>query len=259
MTENAVITNLAVTNLVVENCVGCGGDDGPHIWRHFPDTITGAPTVQLDPTFPTYQVPSTLLFPTTTQNGPSRRFAFNAIDGSLRAGEVTSNQWDTRGDNSVAFGLDNTVPPNSNNSTIAGGTLNSILLSENAFIGGGTSNTIDPSSNAFIGGGRSNRVLNSNDSAVITGFSNLIDSGTGNFIGTGLLTRILNNSEYCFIGTAADDTSYIDGSEFCILGGCGQQCVIENSNSSGIFSARFCSIRGGATTRMDASAICSGE
>jgi len=188
--DDLVVNNLTVLNTCVGPCGGGGGGgNDPHVWRHFPDTNNGTPTVQLDPAFPTYQVPTTLLFPTTTQDGASVRLAFNAFEGSLRAGEVTGTQWDTRGTNSVAFGLNNTVP-NSNQATVAGGINNSILLSNNAFIGGGVGNIIDPSANSVVGGGEDNKITNSENASIMAGASNNIEASDRSSIAGGSANRI---------------------------------------------------------------------
>jgi hypothetical protein len=160
--DNAVINDLVVENLTVINGGGGGGgEDTPHVWRHFPDTTNGTQTVQLNPAADNYVIPSTLLFPSTTQNGSGTRLAFNATDGSLRAGQVTGAQWDVRGINSTAVGLDNSVL--SAHSSILGGQGNSIgstvSIGGNAIVAG-YSNTILDCDYGSIGGGKTLITLN---------------------------------------------------------------------------------------------------
>ena len=96
------------------------------------------------------------------------RMLFDKSSGAFRAGTADSTQWDTRGDNSAAFGDGNTASGN------------------NSFVGGGESSTVTSPSGAILTG--NTNTVGGSASAIVTGFSN-INNGLVSFIGTGYALR----------------------------------------------------------------------
>jgi len=106
--------------------------------------------------------------------------------GSFRAGTVTGNQWDAenRGNNSVAFGLNNIA---NNTNTFVGGGQNNIVSGTSAFIGAGKSNNISGRFSS-IGAGSFNNISGWY-SAIGAGQSNSI-SGLWSAIGAGQFNSV---------------------------------------------------------------------
>lgn len=218
-----VVTNeidASVGNFDVINVNTINSPPGPvsdvHVWRYAPDSVSGRPTVQLNPAFPGAIIPSDLVFPTTTEEGASTRLVLDIVNGSFRAGQVSGIQWDqvNRGLNSVAFGLDNTA--SGIQSAVGGGTTN-IAAAALSTIAGGSNNSVN-GDRSFIGGGSGNVVTALAPSSVIGGgFVNSTAADTS-FIGGGNGNSITNPATYSAIcggdGNSTDAIRSFIGSGF---------------------------------------------
>jgi hypothetical protein len=110
--------------------------------------------------------------------GVGRRFMWVPSNAALRAGGVSTTQWDTVGNYSVGFGYDSIVT--SEYSSVLAGQVNTIETGPNSVIAGGIYNYISGES-SVIPGGRLN-VVKSNYSFA-GGYNNYLDSAAhGTFV-----------------------------------------------------------------------------
>jgi len=182
--------------------------------------------------------------------------------GSFRAGTVTGTQWNAvnRGDNSVAFGLDNiaqgtnsfasgidNVASGASASAFGNGNTSS---GQNSVVGGGQNeaNAINSAivagndnlcscSDGFMGGGASNNCAGTNRNAIVAGNTNTIPVGTSSdsIIGAGTFNRLDGASCGIFSG----DNNNIAGSAFCVIGGGFLNMITGGATSSGVISGGF--------------------
>ncbi len=141
-----------------------------------------------------------------------------ANEASVRAGRVTGAQWDTRGDHSVAFGLDN-VADDPGSATL-GGNVNAIAVgADDSTIGGGTSNVIAVAAiESFVGAGLINSILSSLRGGIVSGESNTIASSDRGFIGAGQ-ENVLATALQGVIGGGQLNTIAGPGSDNGVIGG----------------------------------------
>ena len=163
------------------------------LWRYAADSVSGAPTVQLNPAFLGAIIPSDLVFPFTTEEGAGTRLAFDYAKGAIRAGIVSAGQWDSanRGIGSVAFGIDTTA---SGTESVSSGGIGNTASGSQSTIGGGQTNT---ASNTFatVGGGAANTAsgiqstVGGGQNNTASGVSSTISGGIGN-VASGLASVV---------------------------------------------------------------------
>lgn len=170
------------------------------------------------------------------------RFLFDKSKGAFRAGTVEGVEWDevSRGDNSVAFGKNNTA--SGNKSSVVGGEDNS-----------------SDSTNCFIGAGLSNSIESTNNCGIISGYQNTINFAQQSFVGAGRQNSILTSSFWSGIGAGRDNI--IEDTSTSSFIGSGQENSIDSSKLSFIGAGgmnKGGSIEGNSITSSNSSAILSG-
>lgn len=162
------------------------------------------------------------------------RLFFDKSSGAFRAGIATGTQWDTRGNGSAAFGLNNEalgdyslisgrsnmISSNSNHSTIVGGISNNIVNvgSQEAIISG-SSNAISATGDGnIIVGGDSNAISGaSTSSVIIDGNNNSIADCSGSVILGGVNNAILTGANAAIV--MGNKASAMMPGQFAIGGG----------------------------------------
>ena len=175
--------------------------------------------------------------------------------GCFRAGRVTGSEWDAanRGDDSVAFGFDNTSSGDQSGVLSGQG---SSCGADSAVICGGLNSCIDGTAvRSFIGGGN-NHTCSANECAVVGGLNNE-SSGNRAFVGAGngnnadgidcVVCGGAGNyagATQSFVGGGNNNTA--SANESVVVGGCGniadtaQCCVVAGDSNRA--SAQQCGI-----------------
>lgn len=245
-------------------------------WQNSLDTITSAPTVQLNPNAPGYGIPTTLLFPGSTGETAGSKLIFDSNQSAFRAGIINGGQWDelNRGFSSVSFGEDSTasgfnsgVLSGKGNSTtqgyagivagqdnsvsgghsVIGGGLQNLITNSTSIIGAGTLNVITGVNN-IIGSGQSNQCAGS-FSAIDAGQNNS-NGGSHSLIGSGQGNSIIGNTSSSCIG--AGISNQIDAGFNVISTSCictGTNNTIDTSLSPVVTSSCIC---GGISNQITA-------
>lgn len=262
----AAVDNLTVNNLVVlDSCDGCsnlllsrtryGAPGDEFTWINTPDANDPLlPTVQLNPLATDYNVSSTLIFPANSSQGTGTRLTFDATSGAFRAGTVNGDKWDSVGNNSVAFGLENSVPTGSVNSSILGGQLNTIANFTNSTIAGGSSNTMTGAAakdSSFIGAGFTNTIAGEQSGIVCgalnftAGDNSVICGGTDNFVYGNSSGVVCGHSN--IVGADVTDSAVLCGYQNSITGTVSASAIVAGFDNV-VYANNSCIVAGNSNT-----------
>jgi hypothetical protein len=167
-----------------------------------------------------------LVFPGLSLDGSGARMQFEWSTRSFRAGRVSGTQWDTRGDYSVAFGLDGRAQ--GPHTVVLGGDGNLCPIgSTHGVCGGGQNNEAWGAHSVCGGGGANNQAgestNNSHHATLLGGQDSNSARASYSFVGGGNNVEIDAASTYSAIGGGGDDgadpNEIIDCRGAVLLGG----------------------------------------